>query len=162
MVRDGLGGEEFLPVSRALLCGDRITKSFGGLVVRKKIDFVVQDGEILGLIGPNGAGKTTLFNILSKLLNPDRGRMLFAGRDTTCLQSFQVCRVGIGRTFQEVQPLPFFPVPISYPQGLMSIPPSTRMMAPVTKFAFSDTRKATISAGSCGSPMCPKGILSFS
>ena len=66
----------------------------------------MREGEILGLIGPNGAGKTTLFNVVSKLLAPDDGTLQFAGREITLLPSFQVCRAGIARTFQEVQPFP--------------------------------------------------------
>ncbi len=56
------------------------------------------------MIGPNGAGKTTLFNVIAGVYGPDRGRIVFEGRDVTGRRPYEVCRLGIGRTFQIVKP----------------------------------------------------------
>lgn len=82
-----------------------VTKSFGGLVAVKELSFGVEEGEILGLIGPNGAGKTTIFNVINGFYPPDRGRVIFNGRDITGKKPNEVCRLGIGRTFQIMKPL---------------------------------------------------------
>jgi len=87
-----------------LIEGRRITKSFGGLKAVKGVDFHLGEGEIVGLIGPNGAGKTTLFNLVSGVFHPDSGILSFGGRDITLLKPFEICRLGIARTFQIVRP----------------------------------------------------------
>jgi len=80
--------------------------SFGGLRALDGIDLVVPEGGLYGIIGPNGAGKTTLFNIINGFLGPDRGAISFAGVPITNLRPSQVCRRGIGRTFQVVRAFP--------------------------------------------------------
>jgi ABC-type branched-subunit amino acid transport system ATPase component/ABC-type branched-subunit amino acid transport system permease subunit len=80
--------------------------SFGGLRALDGIDLVVPEGGLYGIIGPNGAGKTTLFNIINGFLAPDRGAITFAGELITNLRPSQVCRRGIGRTFQVVRAFP--------------------------------------------------------
>jgi branched-chain amino acid transport system ATP-binding protein len=67
------------------------------------VDFYVDKGEILGLIGPNGAGKTTLFNLISASLTPKSGTITFKGQNITGIKPYQICRLGIGRTFQTVK-----------------------------------------------------------
>ena len=82
-----------------------LKKSFRGLAARKDLYLKVREGEILGLIGPNGSGKTTTFNLLSGFLKPSGGRIFFRGEDITDINSpSQICRKGIGRTFQIVKP----------------------------------------------------------
>ena len=83
-----------------------VSKSFGGLRVLDGVDIRVERGEIFGLIGPNGAGKTTLFNVISGFLRPDSGRVLLRGEDLVGLRPHEICRRGVGRTFQLVQPFP--------------------------------------------------------
>ena len=80
--------------------------SFGGLRALDSIDLVVPEGGLYGIIGPNGAGKTTLFNVVNGFLAPDRGSTSFAGETITGLRPNQVCRRGIGRTFQVVRAFP--------------------------------------------------------
>ena len=70
------------------------------------LSFDLEKGEILALIGPNGAGKTTVFNCLSGFLAPDEGDVIFNGKLLTGLQPFQICQLGIARTFQIVKPFP--------------------------------------------------------
>ncbi len=84
--------------------GKGLTKSFGGLTAVKRVDFHLDDGEIVGLIGPNGAGKTTLFNLVSGVLSPDSGTLHFNGNEITLLKPFEICRLGVARTFQIVRP----------------------------------------------------------
>ncbi len=89
----------------ALLQVENVSKSFGGLVAINKVSFSIDKGEIVGLIGPNGAGKTTLFNVTNGFYAPNRGRVLFNGREISRLKPHKVCRRGIARTFQVVKPL---------------------------------------------------------
>jgi branched-chain amino acid transport system ATP-binding protein len=77
-----------------------LTKYFGGLAAVSQLDMYVNEGEILGLIGPNGAGKTTLFNLITGVLRPTRGKVMFDGKDITNKKTHQVAELGIGRTFQ--------------------------------------------------------------
>lgn len=86
-----------------ILEGKGVTKYFGGLVAVADVDFYVDSGEILGLIGPNGAGKTTLFNLISASLTPKSGTITFKGKNITGLKPYQICRMGISRTFQTVK-----------------------------------------------------------
>jgi len=80
--------------------------SFGGLRALDHVDLVVREGSLHGLIGPNGAGKTTLFNVVNGFLAPDAGEISFGGDQLTGLRPNQVCRRGIGRTFQVVRAFP--------------------------------------------------------
>jgi branched-chain amino acid transport system ATP-binding protein len=77
-----------------------LTKQFGGLTAVNRFDMYVNKGEIVGLIGPNGAGKTTLFNLITGVLRPTRGRVIFDGEDITGKKAHIVAERGIGRTFQ--------------------------------------------------------------
>jgi branched-chain amino acid transport system ATP-binding protein len=87
-----------------MLEGTKVTKYFGGLPALKDVDFSLEKGEILGLIGPNGAGKTTLFNVISGFYSPTSGTVRFEDRAIIKLKPHQICRLGIGRTFQIVNP----------------------------------------------------------
>lgn len=81
-----------------------VTRVFGGLVAVADLSFSVHEGQIFALIGPNGAGKSTTFNVISGLLAPDQGRIVFEGRDITGFTPAARARLGIGRTFQVMQP----------------------------------------------------------
>jgi branched-chain amino acid transport system ATP-binding protein len=82
-----------------------VSKLFGGLAALTDVSYSVNKGEILGLIGPNGAGKTTLFNVVNGFYSPSRGEVLFKEERISHLQPYQICKLGIGRTFQVVRPL---------------------------------------------------------
>ncbi len=82
-----------------------ISKTFGGLTALHDISFGVWPGEILGLIGPNGAGKTTLFNVVNGFYKPTKGEVFFQEQNISHLKPHQICKLGIGRTFQVVRPL---------------------------------------------------------
>ena len=81
-----------------------LTKRFGGLVAVSDAALTVPEGRIVALIGPNGAGKTTLFAMISGFVKPDSGTVQFAGADITGLPPHAICRRGLVRTFQIVQP----------------------------------------------------------
>jgi branched-chain amino acid transport system ATP-binding protein len=81
-----------------------LSRAFGGLVVIDRLDFKVEEGEVIGILGPNGAGKTTLFNMIAGVLPPSGGRILFGNRDVTPMKAWDRCRLGIGRTYQIPKP----------------------------------------------------------
>jgi ABC-type branched-subunit amino acid transport system ATPase component len=83
-----------------LLSCTGICKNFGGMAALKDLDFQVYSGEIFGIAGPNGAGKTTLFNVMSKILPLDHGRVWFDGVYLERLSAHEICRHGLTRTFQ--------------------------------------------------------------
>ena len=85
---------------------ESISRAFGGLKAVEDVSFEVHKGEMLGIIGPNGAGKTTLFNLLNGFILPDAGRVIWANENLVGMRPNEICRRGIGRTFQVVRPFP--------------------------------------------------------
>jgi branched-chain amino acid transport system ATP-binding protein len=83
-----------------------IGKSFGGFVAVDDVSFEVAERQIAAVIGPNGAGKSTLFNLLTGHLRPTVGQVLLAGRDITGTAPHDICRLGIGRSFQRTNIFP--------------------------------------------------------
>ncbi len=84
-----------------LLKLDRVSKRFGGLDALKDVTFSVHDRQIKALIGPNGAGKTTLFNIVSGAYRPTQGHVYLDDVNVSGRSPHQICRMGVGRTFQQ-------------------------------------------------------------
>ncbi|WNS76361.1 ABC transporter ATP-binding protein [Bacillus sp. DTU_2020_1000418_1_SI_GHA_SEK_038] len=80
-----------------------VSKFFGGLTAIKNVSLKVQKGEIFGLIGPNGAGKTTLFNMLTGIYSPNNGEIVFEETMIQKLKPFQIARLGVSRTFQNIR-----------------------------------------------------------
>ena len=89
-----------------LLTVTDVSKRFRGLVAVDRVSFSLPAGSLFAVIGPNGAGKTTLFNMIAGVFPPDEGKISFAGEPIENLPPHQVCRRGIGRTFQLVRPFP--------------------------------------------------------
>ncbi|MBI4269788.1 MAG: ABC transporter ATP-binding protein [Candidatus Rokubacteria bacterium] len=83
-----------------------VQKAFDGFQAVAGVSLAVARGEIAAIIGPNGAGKTTLFNLVTGHLRPDAGSVLLEGRDITGLPPHQVCRLGMGRSFQRTNIFP--------------------------------------------------------
>ena len=77
--------------------------TFGGLKAVENFNLTIGRTEIAGLIGPNGAGKTTVFNLLTKVYQPTRGTILLDGKDTHGMNTIQVNRAGVARTFQNIR-----------------------------------------------------------
>jgi len=88
----------------ALLEVSGISKSFSGLKAVQNTSFEVPQGKIVGLIGPNGAGKTTCFNLIAGVYKPDTGTISLNGARIDGKRPDEICRAGIGRTFQIVKP----------------------------------------------------------
>jgi len=86
--------------SSTLLVAEALSKNFGGTAAVREVGFTADPGEIIGLIGPNGAGKSTLLNLLSGVMPPASGRVLFCGRDLAGMKIHAVARLGIARTLQ--------------------------------------------------------------
>ena len=83
-----------------VLVVDALSKTFSGYQALSDVSFEVRRGRVHSLIGPNGAGKTTLLNVVSGLLAPTHGRVLFNRRDITRAKPYQLARRGLTRTFQ--------------------------------------------------------------
>jgi branched-chain amino acid transport system ATP-binding protein len=77
-----------------------LVRRFGALVAVDGIDLAVEPGEIRAVIGPNGAGKSTVFNLITSVLRPSAGQVIFAGEDVTGMPVHEVAQKGIARTFQ--------------------------------------------------------------
>ena len=90
----------------ALLCLKGISRTFGGLKAVEDVTLTIKAGTIHGIIGPNGAGKTTLFNVINGFLTADHGSIVFAGTELVGLKPHEICRRGVGRTFQVVRAFP--------------------------------------------------------
>lgn len=103
---DPLPRRERVPAGEPLLVVDRARKEFGGLVAVNDVSFELTSGQIVGLIGPNGAGKSTTFNLVTGVLQATRGEIHFRGERIDALNSREIVRRGIGRTFQHVKLLP--------------------------------------------------------
>src|ERR1041384_6720017 len=89
---------------------ERLTKRFGGLTAVNAVSFALKREELVGLIGPNGAGKTTLLRLITKILRPDSGSIVFNGEDITGLRPWEEVERGIGGTFQNTRPFPHLPI----------------------------------------------------
>lgn len=85
-----------------LLEAKDVTLRFGSVTAFEDVTLQVDEGELLAVIGPNGAGKSSLFNVLSRIYRPATGTMTFAGQDLLQLRSWQLARLGIARSFQNL------------------------------------------------------------
>ena len=83
-----------------------LTRQFGALVAVDAVDMKLEPGEIRAVIGPNGAGKSTLFNLITSVLKPDAGEVLFSGENITRLPVHKIAQRGIARTFQRCHIFP--------------------------------------------------------
>jgi branched-chain amino acid transport system ATP-binding protein len=92
-----------LSETNVILEAKGLTRRFGGLVAVNNVSFAVNQNEIFGLIGPNGAGKTTLFNLITALIPPSDGKLLYQTREISRLQPYQIANLGIARTFQNIR-----------------------------------------------------------
>ena len=70
----------------------QLTKAFGGVEALSQVDLVVEPGEVIGVIGPNGAGKSTFFNVLSGVMKPSGGKVVFQGQDITGLKPHRIAK----------------------------------------------------------------------
>jgi len=90
-------------VTEALLSARNLTVRFGGVLAVNNVSFDVRQGEVFTLIGPNGAGKTTVFNLISRIYNPTAGTIEYEGKPLTDQPPHRIARLGIARTFQNIE-----------------------------------------------------------
>jgi branched-chain amino acid transport system ATP-binding protein len=90
-------------VTDFILQVQEVTISFGGLMALGDVSFDLPRGPITALIGPNGAGKTTAINVISGIYRPQKGKVLFNGRSVTGQRPYRLARLGLTRTFQNIQ-----------------------------------------------------------
>ncbi len=88
----------------SLLEAENVSMFFGAMAALSDVSITLARGEILGIIGPNGSGKTTMFNVMVGKYRPGRGKVIFDGRDITGYPTHAVCRLGLVKTAQIVQP----------------------------------------------------------
>ena len=86
-----------------LLSAKNLSVRFGGVLAVNRVSFEVQRGEVFTLIGPNGAGKTTVFNLISRIYVPTEGEISFEGQQLSEVAPHDVARLGIARTFQNIE-----------------------------------------------------------
>ena len=82
---------------------ENLSLHFGGLKAVDSVSFAVEKGEILSIIGPNGAGKSSIFNLISRIYPPTHGKIFFEDQDITQQPSYDIARLGIARTFQNIE-----------------------------------------------------------
>jgi len=100
----GMGKKIAMSIKQPILLELKgLSKNFEGLKALDKVDLTLKKGVIKALIGPNGAGKTTLFNVVTGLIKPSAGQVIFLGMDITGKKPFQISKLGIARTFQNIR-----------------------------------------------------------
>lgn len=87
----------------SLLQVESLSIAFGGVKAVDNVSFTVEPGEVFTIVGPNGAGKSTIFNLISRLYQPSGGRIIFDGQDITKVPAHEVAKLGIARTFQNIE-----------------------------------------------------------
>ena len=87
----------------SLLEIDNVTLRFGGVVAVNQVSFSVEEGEVFALVGPNGAGKSTIFNLISRIYDPAEGDIRFDGKSILDKAPHEIARLGIARTFQNIE-----------------------------------------------------------
>ncbi len=125
-----------------------ISKTFDGFKAVNKANLTVEKGEIVAVIGPNGAGKTTLFNLITGIIKPDSGRVLFKNEDITGLSPHEVCRKRISRSFQIVNVFQRLTVFENVQISVLSREKKTwNLFTPSTSLAIKETDEILASVG---------------
>lgn len=125
-----------------------LQKSFDGFKAVNNASLSVKEGEVVAVIGPNGAGKTTLFNLITGVLKPDGGKVLFKGEDITGLPSYKVCRRGMSRSFQVVNVFPRLTVFENVQVSVLAQQKRTwNLFAPSAKLAIRETERILENVG---------------
>jgi branched-chain amino acid transport system ATP-binding protein len=140
---------------------ESLAKAFDGFQAVAKADLEVKQGEIVAVIGPNGAGKTTLFNLISGIIRPDSGRVLFKEENITGLPPHQICRRGLSRSFQVVNVFPRLTVFENVQVAVLSRERKTwNLFTPSAKLAVEETDRILANVGLLEKRNRPTALLS--
>lgn len=93
-----------------ILKTEKLLKHFGGIQAVQDGTLSIEENRITAIIGPNGSGKSTLFNLISQLIPPNSGQIIFKGQDISKKRDYQVSRMGLNRSFQELRTFPFLTI----------------------------------------------------
>ncbi len=138
-----------------------LAKSFGGFAAVKGANLSVKKGEIVAVIGPNGAGKTTLFNLITGVLKPENGQVIFKGEDITGLPSYQICKKGVCRSFQVVNVFQRLSIFENVQISILSRERKTwNLFTPSAKLAIEETNQILESVGLMGKKTRTTGLIS--
>lgn len=138
-----------------------VSKSFDGFMALSRVDLTVKKGEMVAVIGPNGAGKTTLFNLITGILKPDSGRILYKGEDITFLSPYEVFRKGISRSFQIVNVFQRLTVFENVQLSILSREKKTwSLLNPASKFYVEETERILDQVGLLEKKEAVSGFLS--
>ncbi len=138
-----------------------LAKSFGGFAAVKGANLSVEKGEIVAVIGPNGAGKTTLFNLITGVLKPENGQVIFKGEDITGLPSYEICKKGISRSFQVVNVFQRLSIFENVQISILSRDRKTwNLFTSSTKLAIEETNQILESVGLMGKKTRTTGLIS--
>jgi len=125
-----------------------IRKSFGGFMAVNGAHLNVKQGEIVAVIGPNGAGKTTLFNLITGILKPDGGKVLFKGEEISGLSAHRICKKGMSRSFQVVSVFSRLTVFENVQIAILSrLGKTFNLFSPSKRFAIKETSEILTSVG---------------
>ena len=139
-----------------------LAKSFGGFVAVRDVSLSVERGRTACVIGPNGAGKSTLFNLITGHLQPTRGRVLFGDRDITGRAPHEICRMGIGRSFQRTNIFPRLSVFDNVQVAVLShLGRTLNMTTPARALAHDETMAVLEAVGLAGEAQSTSGTLSY-
>lgn len=121
---------------------DKVHKSFDKFLAVNGAELEVEKGQLVAVIGPNGAGKTTLFNLITGVLRPDKGRVVFNGEDIARLPAHEICRRGIARSFQIANIFPRLSVFRNIQVSVLSQQRmSNRMFQPAVRLGVKETEQ---------------------
>jgi branched-chain amino acid transport system ATP-binding protein len=127
---------------------EAVHKSFGDFTAVYGANLTVEQGELVAVIGPNGAGKTTLFNLITGQLKPDKGKIAFKGEEISGLPPYQICKRGIGRSFQIVNIFPRLTVFDNVQVAVLSQQrQSSNLFSPAQSLAVEETNRILESVG---------------
>jgi len=140
---------------------EAVDKYFDGFKAVDGASLTVEQGKLVAVIGPNGAGKTTLFNLITGQLKPDKGRIIFKGEDIAGLPPHQICKKGIGRSFQIVNVFPRLTVFENVQVAILSQQrKSTNLFSPARSLVTNETRNILESVGLLDKAEAISGSLS--
>ncbi len=138
-----------------------LAKSFGGFAAVNGANLSVEKGEIVAVIGPNGAGKTTLFNLITGVLKPEKGQVIFKGEDITRLPSYEICKKGISRSFQVVNVFQRLSIFENVQISILSRERKTwNLFTPSAKLVLEETNEILESVGLMGKKGRTTGLIS--